>query len=81
MVVMARSVPLIIRVMISVQAQASAETDQAHCRGDPAAQADLLAQKDDRQRGDEQRCDEAGGGCFRNGKEAQARDEEQRRTQ
>jgi hypothetical protein len=48
---------------------------------DPAAQADLLAEKDDRQRGDEQRRDEAGGGGFRDRQEAQAGDEEQRRAQ
>jgi hypothetical protein len=33
MVVMARSVPLIIRVMISVQAQASAETSGKNAAG------------------------------------------------
>ena len=62
-------------------AQDDQHADQAHCRGDPAAQADLLAEKDDRQRRDEQRRDEAGGGSFRNGKEPQAGDEEQRRAQ
>ena len=39
--------------------------DQADAGRDPAAQADLLAEKDDRQCGDEQRRDEAGGGGFR----------------
>ena len=47
---------------------------------DPAPHADLLAEKHDRQRGDEQRRDEAGGGGFRDRQKAQAGDEEQRRA-
>ena len=55
--------------------------DQADAGRDPAAQADLLAEKNDRQRGDEQRRDEAGGGGFRDRQEPQAGNEEQRRAQ
>src|SRR5205814_7524740 len=54
---------------------------QADRSRDPAAQPDALAEKDDRQRSDEQRRDEAGGGCFRDRKKPQAGKEEQRRTQ
>ena len=55
--------------------------DQADRGRKPAAHADALAKKDDRQRGDEQRRDEAGGGRFRDRKKPQAGDEEQRRRQ
>ena len=55
--------------------------DQPDRGRDPAAHADLLAKKKDRQRGDEQRRDEAGGGSFRDRQKPQAGNEEQRRAE
>jgi hypothetical protein len=88
MVVIARSLPLILRVMISVQAQANAETIENNAAGWNALEPGRrmistpirpTAEKHDRQCSDEQWRHEAGGGRLRDREKPQAGDEEQRR--
>lgn len=63
---------------VRARPQDNRDADEAERGCEPAAQADLLAQEDDRQRSDEQRRNKAGRRSFRDGEEAQAGDEEQR---